>query len=189
MENSLKLNFKQILSSDICKIIALQLLAGTQFDTRLGQSSPIITEQDIDENRASWTSQFNKCVANGTRDPFALAVKVTAAESNHEQDQILGTVFAISTGRADNKIARIEALAVHPDFMRRGVGAQLLDYAGTELARRGAKRLELFASSTNYSLHQFYQSQGWYRNNGVYEGIAVDPNLVFYTKAVPFTAP
>lgn len=52
-------------------------------------------------------------------------------------------------------------LAVHPNFQRRGVAAQLMQRAEAELTAIGCPKLELMIRSTNLPVVAFYESLGY----------------------------
>ena len=52
-------------------------------------------------------------------------------------------------------------LAVHPQFQRRGVAAQLMQRAETGLAAIGCPKVELMIRSTNLPVVEFYETIGY----------------------------
>lgn len=57
----------------------------------------------------------------------------------------------------------IHVLAVHPDFLRKGVGSALLDFAANEAVRRGAAVLRLYVWEGNGPAIQAYEKNGYVR--------------------------
>lgn len=57
--------------------------------------------------------------------------------------------------------AHIATLAVHPDFRRKGVGAQLLEAALIEAKNRGAREAMLEVRASNYIAQALYKDYGF----------------------------
>ena len=59
------------------------------------------------------------------------------------------------------KAARIESLAVHPDYRGRGLGVQLIQRAEAEVANRGLQQLNLEVAVDNEEAIRLYERAGF----------------------------
>lgn len=67
------------------------------------------------------------------------------------------------TGEGRKEMLYIHVLAVHPDYLRRGVGTALLDFAAETASRRGAKALRLYVWEGNGPAIRAYEKNGFVR--------------------------
>ncbi len=77
-----------------------------------------------------------------------------------EGDKAVGSVAL--TPEADNALC-IHEVAVHPDRLRRGIGAAMLDYAAKEAAARSASVLRLYVWENNAPAIRAYEKSGFIR--------------------------
>ena len=56
----------------------------------------------------------------------------------------------------------VSKVSVRRAYAGRGIGSQLLDWAGTQAARAGARWLRLDAWTTNTNLHRYYRDHGFH---------------------------
>ena len=74
--------------------------------------------------------------------------------------EIIGSIAL--TPEADH-ILCIQEVAVHPDHLRQGIGAAMLDFAAKEAAARGAKALRLYVWEGNAPAIRTYEKNGFVR--------------------------
>jgi len=55
----------------------------------------------------------------------------------------------------------INYLVVHPNYQRRGVGRQLMDYATITLSKMGCQKINVQVRESNLSVIQFYRNLGF----------------------------
>jgi GNAT superfamily N-acetyltransferase len=87
-------------------------------------------------------------------DPVFLAV---------DKDHVAG-LLALHVARwlqLERPIARITALMVQAKYQRRGIGKQLVQYAGAFASGAGCGTLELTTGIERGDAHQFYRDQGF----------------------------
>lgn len=68
-----------------------------------------------------------------------------------------------SAGAGRENILYIHVAAVHPEHLRRGIGAAMLRFAGTEAAARGANALRLYVWERNEPAIRAYEKAGFVR--------------------------
>lgn len=66
------------------------------------------------------------------------------------------------------RIFVLNDLYVHPDFRRRGIGAQLMKKAVVLAKSHGAVRLHLETERSNHSAQLLYAKEGWIKENDTY---------------------
>jgi ribosomal-protein-alanine N-acetyltransferase len=116
---------------------------------------------------------------------FALSSRTVRLKARWSE-QVVG--FVIGDPRPHEHFAWIAALGVHPDFQRRGIGAQLLEAAEGRLA---TPRLRLTVRQNNLSAIALYQKFG-YTTVTVYPRYYAggEPGLLMEKNIAPFaTAP
>ena len=62
---------------------------------------------------------------------------------------------------AGDEIVAVHTLAVHPDFMRHGAAARLMDFAREYAVRQGAKTIRLDTPVRNKPAQAFYEKAGY----------------------------
>ena len=82
-----------------------------------------------------------------------------------------GTIAGMCTGQTVISTAMggpsvwVEDVVVHPDYRRKGLGSQLLDYLAEWAESRGARRQQLLIDDDNAAALEFYRSEGWQGTN------------------------
>ena len=74
--------------------------------------------------------------------------------------EIIGSIALTPEG---DHIFFIQEAAVHPDRLRQGIGAAMLDFAAKEAAARGAKALRLYVWEGNTPAIRAYEKNGFIR--------------------------
>ena len=93
--------------------------------------------------------------------PFA---ELLVAECGGRVAGFCGVQLQISTAMG-SYAAQIEALVLHPEFRRRGIGSRLLDAAGAWAKQRDARRLQLNCDDQNLPAMRFYEARNWIRTH------------------------
>lgn len=73
------------------------------------------------------------------------------------EKKVIGTIMAGYDGHR----GWIYAMAVAPDFQKRGVGSSLLSFAEEKLRERGCLKVNLQIMDDNHEVEKFYRSQGY----------------------------
>ena len=155
MEKEPQIEFLPIETSDIPEIAYVNLLAET------GEVDP--------EQHIIFTNTFSAYFNEIANQPNHYCQGVKAVFNG----DIVGFVFAVSyapcIGETPKSVEEpnptIEALMVHRDFRRQGIGEGLLKTALQVFRDKGERTIRLYANSLDYPLLQFYQAVGWARDN------------------------
>ena len=81
-----------------------------------------------------------------------------------EDGKVVGTLqltFAAGLSRTGMTRATIEAVRVHDDHRKAGLGRQLVEWAIDEARRRGAGLVQLTTDASRQEAHRFYERLGF----------------------------
>ncbi len=85
----------------------------------------------------------------------------------NDQAQILGTFSLIicdNFGHGGRKFAIIENVVVHPRYIQKGIGKNMMELARTISAEEGCYKLMLSSNQARTGAHAFYESIGFTRH-------------------------
>ena len=75
--------------------------------------------------------------------------------------EVNGTIVGACMAGYDGHRGWLYAVAVLPEFRRKNIGTQLVDFAMQALKSKGCKKVNLQIRSTNTKVASFYQSLGF----------------------------
>ena len=79
-----------------------------------------------------------------------------------ENGSIVGfTHFRTDVRADDSVVGEIERLYVHPEFWRKGIGKQLLEFSINEITNQGTRSISLWVAEENANARAFYEARGF----------------------------
>ncbi len=81
-----------------------------------------------------------------------------------ESTEVAGEIIASCMAGYDGHRGWIYYLAVHPNFQRRGIAAQLMQHAEEKLLTQGCPKVELMVREGNAQVIDFYAKIGYHQD-------------------------
>lgn len=72
-------------------------------------------------------------------------------------EQVLGYVMYVKSPQ----LIQIDNLAVHPEYLRHGIGSVMMEHLEKMLSAAGPERIRLLVSEANLTMHLFLKSSGF----------------------------
>lgn len=76
---------------------------------------------------------------------------------------LIGTVL----GGSDGRRGYLYHLAVHADYQKQGVGANLVDTCLNALRKAGIEKCHIFVIADNLEGQEFWKKQGWHKRDDI----------------------
>jgi ribosomal-protein-alanine N-acetyltransferase len=113
------------------------------------QDLPALVDIDAAVFPPLWRNSFSSLADELARAAYFTVTRV--------DDRPVGYQFS----HVDGQHGHVSRLAVHPDFQRQGIGAELLGMAIRALWARGARRITLNTQEDNYASQRLYRRFGF----------------------------
>jgi GNAT superfamily N-acetyltransferase len=91
---------------------------------------------------------------------------VLVAKENDKTIGMITILYTVSTALG-GMVGLLEDMIVHPEYIGRGVGSQLMDYSLEFAKKQNLKRLTLLTDKSNTNAHIFYKKHNFIKSSMV----------------------